>query len=272
VLQGAAMELVERVIPRVTPEQRLRAVKRALEHAESLGVTSVQDVGASADDIAAYAALASRSELTVRVYAIQAEGAWYDQAKLGLRRAFGSPWLRIGAVHAELGPGLAGDAMRTRLIAADHAGLQISVSGSRDGPPSPVLDLFEAIAAANGGRDRRFRADRTRILGTGLARLAALNAIAPLGSGWPDAPLNPMVTLQTPAAASMTVAEALTVLTSGNAFAEFQEGEKGMIARGKLADMVILSDDILSSAPARVKDVQVLTTIVGGRIVHQRKP
>jgi predicted amidohydrolase YtcJ len=272
VLEGAAMELVSQVIPKVTPEQRLRAVKRALEHAESLGVTSVQDIGASADDIAAYAALASRGELTVRVYAMRPEGAWYDQAKLGVRRAFGSPWLRIGAVHAELGSGLAGDAMRTRLMAADHAGLQISVSGSRDGPPSPVLDLFEAIAAANGGRDRRFRAERTWILGTGLARLAALNAIAPLGSGWPEAPLNPMVTLQTPAAASMTVAEALTALTSGNAFAEFQEGEKGTIARGKLADMVILSDDILTIPRTQIKDVRVLTTIAGGRVVHQRKP
>ena len=36
--------------------------------------------------------------------------------------------------------------------------------------------------------------------------------------------------------------------------------------------MIILSDDILSIAPARIKDVQVLTTIVGGQVVHQRNP
>ena len=72
VLQDAAMELVARVIPKVTPEQRQRAVKRALEHAESLGVTSVQDVGATYEDIAVYADLANRGELTVRVYAVPA--------------------------------------------------------------------------------------------------------------------------------------------------------------------------------------------------------
>ena len=68
------------------------------------------------------------------------------------------------------------------------------------------------------------------------------------------------------------VAEAVTAYTSGSAFAEFQDAVKGTIARGKLADMVILSADILSIPPAQIKDVRVLTTIVGGRIVHQRKP
>ena len=36
--------------------------------------------------------------------------------------------------------------------------------------------------------------------------------------------------------------------------------------------MVILSDDILSIPGAQIKDVRVLTTIVGGKVVHQRKP
>ena len=271
-LQGTAMDAVVRVAPKVTTEQRLRVVKRALEYAESLGITSVQDLGASGEDIAAYSDLANRGELTVRIYAVPAEGGWYDQARLGVRRAFGSPWLRIGAVRAELDPNGDAGGMRTRLMAADHAGLQLSVSAAGSGPASPVLDLFDAIAGANGGRDRRFRVDGTRIAGTDLARLAALNAIAPLGSGWPAAPLNPMLTIQAAAQRQITVTEALSALTSGSAFAEFQEREKGTIARGQLADMVILSDDILSIPPEKIKDVRVLTTIVGGRIVHQRKP
>ena len=36
--------------------------------------------------------------------------------------------------------------------------------------------------------------------------------------------------------------------------------------------MVILSDDILSIPATQIKDVRALTTIAGGRIVHQRKP
>ena len=80
-----------------------------------------------------------------------------------------------------------------------------------------------------------------------------------------------MLTLQAPGAPP-AVTDALAALTSGSAFAEFQEREKGMIARGQLADMIILSDDILAIPAARIRDVRVLTTIVGGKIVHQRKP
>ena len=69
VLKDAAMDLVARVIPKMTVEQRTRAVKRAMEHAESLGVTSVQDMNPTYDDVAVYADLANRGELTVRIYA-----------------------------------------------------------------------------------------------------------------------------------------------------------------------------------------------------------
>jgi hypothetical protein len=66
--------------------------------------------------------------------------------------------------------------------------------------------------------------------------------------------------------------EALTAYTQGSAFAEFQEADKGVIARGKLADLVILTDDILAIPAADVKNVRVLTTVVGGKIVYQRRP
>jgi len=293
VLQDAAMELVARVIPKVTPEQRTRAVKRALEHAESLGITSVQDVGAENEDIAVYADLANRGELTVRLYGVTAEGGWYDQAKLGLRRGFGSPWLRIGAVRAVIDPAQDVDGIRTRLMAADHAGLQVSVAAAGDGPTSRVLDVLDDIARANGGRDRRFRLDGSHIVAADLDRLASLNVVAllrpgfdrttakalidkgvrvALGSGWPSAPLNPMLTLAAATSEGLTIAQALAALTSGSSFAEFQDPEKGIIARGQRADLVILSDDILTLPPSRIKDASVLATIAGGKVVHQRKP
>ena len=293
VLQGAAMDAVIRVIPERTIEQRMHAVKRAIEHAESLGITSVQDIGATYEDISVYADLANRGELTVRVYAVPAEGGWYDQAKLGIHRAFGSPWLRIGAVHAGVDRSLDAGAMRTRLMAADHAGLQLSVGATGDAPASQVLDLLDEIARANGGRDRRVRLGGSRLSPADLDRLASMNVIAllqpqlapmpagaliekgirvSLGSGWPAASLNPMLTVQAATVKPFTVTHALSAHTSGSAFAEFQDGEKGTIARGKLADMVILSDDILTIPSAQIKDVRVLTTVVGGRVVHQRKP
>jgi predicted amidohydrolase YtcJ len=293
VLQNAAMEIVARVIPKVTPEQRTRVVKRALEYAESMGITSVQDLGAEYEDIAVYADLANRGELTVRVYAVAAEGGWYDQAKLGLRRAFGSPWLRIGGVRAVIEPARDLDDLRTRLMAADHAGLQVCIAAASDSATARTLDVLDDIARANGGRDRRFRVDGSRFVAADLDRLAALHVVAlfrpgldgtgasalidkgvrmALGSGWPSASLNPMHTLAAATSAGLATAQALAALTTGSAFAEFQDTEKGMLTRGQRADMVILSDDILSIPPSQIKDVKVLVNIGGGKVVHQRKP
>jgi predicted amidohydrolase YtcJ len=271
VLKGSAMDLVARVVPTMTVEQRGHAVKRALELMASLGITSVQDLGATGDDVAVYADLANRGELTVRVYAMMPETEWYDQAKLGVRRAFGSPWLRIGGVHAQLSVAADPRERQTRLMAADHAGLQVSIDAG-DGGSSATLDVFDAISRANGGRDRRFRLSAPSLTAADRRRLAALNALVPFGSRWPAAPLNPLATLQAAMAQPMPVGDALAALTRGAAFAEFQESDKGTIARGKLADLVILSDDVLSVPAGRITGARALTTIVGGKIVHQRKP
>jgi predicted amidohydrolase YtcJ len=56
--------------------------------------------------------------------------------------------------------------------------------------------------------------------------------------------------------------------TSGSAFAEFQERDKGSIAPGKLADMVILSDNIFDVKPEAIQNAKVETTIVGGKVIY----
>ena len=52
----------------------------------------------------------------------------------------------------------------------------------------------------------------------------------------------------------------------GSAYSEFQDKEKGSISVGKLADMVILSDDIFKIDPVKIRDVKVLKTFVGGKV------
>jgi predicted amidohydrolase YtcJ len=54
----------------------------------------------------------------------------------------------------------------------------------------------------------------------------------------------------------------------GSAYAEFQESVKGSISPGKLADMVLLSDDVLTIDPAKIRDVKVLKTWVGGKLTY----
>jgi predicted amidohydrolase YtcJ len=65
----------------------------------------------------------------------------------------------------------------------------------------------------------------------------------------------------------LTVAEAVEAYTMGSAYAEFQEKEKGSITTGKLADMVLVSADIFSIDPAKIREAKVLQTIVGGKVV-----
>jgi len=66
----------------------------------------------------------------------------------------------------------------------------------------------------------------------------------------------------------ITLPEAIEAYTMGAAFAEFQDSEKGSISPGKLADMVIVSDNIFDLKPEAIRNVKVKTTIVGGKVVY----
>ena len=59
-------------------------------------------------------------------------------------------------------------------------------------------------------------------------------------------------------------------MTLGNAELTFEEDIKGSLEPGKLADLVVLSDDILTCAPERIRDMDVMMTMVGGEIVFER--
>ncbi|MEO0779196.1 MAG: amidohydrolase [Bacteroidota bacterium] len=67
----------------------------------------------------------------------------------------------------------------------------------------------------------------------------------------------------------MTRAEALHSYTLGNAYAGFEEALKGSLEVGKLADIVILSNDLLTCTDEEILTAKVLYTIVGGRIEYQ---
>jgi hypothetical protein len=67
----------------------------------------------------------------------------------------------------------------------------------------------------------------------------------------------------------ITVDEALAVSTLNGAYASHEEGLKGSISVGKLADFVVLADDPHTVDPSKIKDIQVVQTVVGGSTVYQ---
>ena len=349
IFKDAAQELIYKAIPPMSHEQRLLAARRALEHAASLGVTSVQHMNPEFADVAAYSELAEKGELKTRIYAAPMETNWQEQAKIGIRHAWGSRYLRLGAVKGyadgSLGsrtaymfepfadePGNRGllsdemhppSGMRDRLMQADAAGLQIRVHAIGDRAISMMLDIFGEIEKEHGYHDQRFAIEHAQHMALkDFDRFAKLHVIASMqpyhaiddgrwaekrlghdrarysyawrsfldhgvtlafGTDWPVAPLNPMLGLYAAVMRAtldgknpdgwipeqkITLSEAVEAYTMGSAFAEFQEREKGSITPGKLADMVILSDNIFEPKPEAIRNVKVDITILGGKVVY----
>jgi predicted amidohydrolase YtcJ len=348
-LKDAAQDLLFKAVPPLTHDQRRHAIERALAHAASVGVTSAQHMNPEPADVAVYSELLEEGKLTTRIYAAPLITQVDDQLKIGIRRAFGGPYLRIGGVKAytdgSLGSatayffepfadqpenrGLLSDEMHPislmsdRMMRADAAGLQLCTHAIGDAGISAILDIYFAIEREHGSRDRRWRIEHAQHMAAkDFDRFAQFHVIASvqpyhaiddgrwaerrighdrasrtyafrtfldhgvrlaLGTDWNVAPLNPMLTLYAATTRAtldgknpkgwfpeqkLTIQEAIAAYTMGSAYAEFQENEKGSITAGKLADMVLLSDDVLTIDSVKIRDVKVLKTWVGGKVTY----
>jgi predicted amidohydrolase YtcJ len=69
---------------------------------------------------------------------------------------------------------------------------------------------------------------------------------------------------------NISVTKALEMYTRNAAYASFDEKEKGTITQGKLADLVLLSDDPTTVSPEQIKDITVEMAIIGGKVVWER--
>ena len=69
----------------------------------------------------------------------------------------------------------------------------------------------------------------------------------------------------------LTIDQAIAAYTTGSAFAEFAEKEKGLIAPGMLADLVVLDRDITAISAQQILETKVLRTLVGGKTVYEVK-
>ena len=150
----------------------------------------------------------------------------------------------------------------------------------------PSNSSMQPMHCADDGRWALKRIGPERARGTYAFRsLLDAGVILAFGSDWNVATLDPLqgvaaaVTRQTTDGQNpdgwvpeqkISVTEAIRAWTVGSATAEFAETYKGRLQRGMLADMVILSTDIFSVPAEQLWRAQVLTTIVGGRVVYER--
>jgi len=140
----------------------------------------------------------------------------------------------------------------------------------------PDADTLE-VWARNAGPDRASRAWAWKSIADAGGRLA-------FGSDWPVVTLDPWQGVQTAVtrqtlegkpeagfvpAQRLTVAQAIDGYTLGAAFAGRREKTEGSLEIGKLADLIILSQNIFDMDPHKISATKVVTTIVGGRLVFQ---
>lgn len=140
-------------------------------------------------------------------------------------------------------------------------------------PDADTLDVW----ARNIGPDRASRAWVWKSIVEGGGRLA-------FGSDWPVVTLNPWEGIQTAVTRQtaegtppdgfvpeqrLTVEQAVDGYTLGAAFAGRREKTEGSLEVGKLADLIIISQNIFDINPHKIGTTKVTATIVGGRLVYQ---
>jgi hypothetical protein len=140
----------------------------------------------------------------------------------------------------------------------------------------PNVDTLD-VWARNAGPDRASRAWSWKSIADTGGRYA-------FGSDWPVVTLNPWEGLQTAVTRQtregtpeagfvpsqrLTVAQSVEGYTLGAGFAGRREKTEGSLEKGKLADLIIVSQNIFEIDPHKISETKVRTTIVGGQVVYQ---
>lgn len=201
VFKDDAMGLIWAHVPEPTEVERDSALRAAMRHAASLGVTGVTDMG-SWEDLEACERARAAGDLTLRVYAYVPLSDVDSLARRVRSEGPGDDWLRIGGlkgfVDGSLGsgtalfedpytdePGNTGllvtpvDELASQTARADDEGLQVAIHAIGDRAIGLLLDLYEGLEKRSRPRDRRYRIEHAQHLGpSDAARFARLGVVA----------------------------------------------------------------------------------------------
>jgi predicted amidohydrolase YtcJ len=357
VLKESAQSLATDFLPQPTREEKLELIEKAVRHALSLGVTSVQNAGMSPEEFDLYAELERRGELGVRMYAALSAPPGFSEEDASryeelLMQHPGTAFLRTGAIKmyadgviesrtaALLEPYANADTTgipnytvedMNRIVAMmDGKGWQIFIHAIGDGGIRMALDAYQHAAEVNPAppRGRRHRIEHIEAVSAeDIARFAKLGVIASMqpyhanpiqnvlevwavnlgperasrawawkriqdeggrlafGTDWPVVGIDPRPGIHTALTRRtlegkpeggfvpeerLPLEDVLDAWTAGSAYASFEEERKGILAPGMLADVVILSKDLFAVPVEEVKDFEVVTTIVDGKVAYSR--
>ena len=303
ILKDRAIVLVSSIVPKSHNKNWAEVIETASNYAASLGVTSVQDVH-SDNLIEVYRKLEREGKLKTRVYDCTRLTDFKMLADAGIQKASGDAMVRTGCLkHFSEGDFDYLPTLTEQVLAADRANLQVMIHAIGRNANEIVLTVFEGVLKKNGAKDRRFRVEHAHnfraedLRRFGASKIIASmqphlfyggepyrdlldsNAVLAFGSDASITDFNPLLGVYAAvnrrfsgnSAQAISVEDALRAYTYGSAYAEFQENTKGTITVGKLADLVILSDDIFSINPEKIAETKILTTIMDGRIVYESK-
>jgi predicted amidohydrolase YtcJ len=356
-LKEDAQDLVQKVLPALSRDDKLAALRRAVAEAQRLGVTSVQDAGIEPEDFDLFVELERRNELGVRVYAALVAPPGFSEERARLydeiwRKHPDTPRLKTGAVKLFADgvieahtasllepyanrdtkgiPNYTVDDLDRIVKMMDARGFQIFVHAIGDAGIRMTLDAYERAAAKNPApaRGRRHRIEHIEAVSAAdIPRFAKLGVIASMqpyhanpipnvlevwavnlgperasrawawksikdaggrltfGTDWPVVDLDPRPGIHTALTRRtldgkpeggfgpeqrLPLETVIDAWTAGPAYASFEESRKGTLAPGMLADVVVLSKDIFKEPVDKVKEFEVVTTILDGKVVHGR--
>lgn len=355
VLKESAGELVEKFIPKLTRDQQLDLLARAVHYASSLGLTRVVSCGGDAEQVELFDEIRKRGQLTVRFYmapfaptsGINPE---FVQMVEKDRASYHDDWIDVGAVKFWLDgvieahtaamlepyandPSNAGqlnfspDTYRQSVLELDRLGFQIFTHAIGDRAIHLALDTYEEANETNGHSDARDKIEHIEDPSAqDIPRFGKLGVIASMqplhatpnhdildvwavnvgperaerawpwhdilaggahlafGSDWPVVTLNPwpgaqiLLTRETPEGTPpggwhpnerITLPQAIKGYTLDGAYAARRDKTEGSIETGKLADMIVISQDLFKVAANQVGSTKAMLTMVGGKIVYQ---
>lgn len=344
-----AVDIVRKVIPPFTREERKRFLKEAARECLSVGLVGVHDMGISTEVAGIYRELYEEGGLPFRVTAFldAPEGGIEGEVREVLESAVDGDFFRIigvkfyadgslGARSAALLEDYSDDSGNRGMLVTEREdllsgirechemGLQAAVHAIGDRGVRFVLDIYEQVLREHPRADARHRIEHSQIVNENdITRFAELGVIPsmqfthctsdmpwveerlgpervkgayvwrsfietgcriPGGSDFPVESIDPLLGLYAAVTRQnlagdptggwygeqcLTMDEALRAFTVDAAYAAHMEDDRGTLSRGRLADFVVLSHDIMKIDPSIVPDVDVLMTVLGGEIVFQ---